>query len=31
VVRATVKGLTAMESPEDIASRRGKTVEEITS
>ncbi|SFC47524.1 small subunit ribosomal protein S5 [Marinospirillum celere] len=29
VVRATVKGLAAMKAPEDIAAKRGKTVEEI--
>jgi len=29
VVRATVKGLAAMHAPEDIAAKRGKTVEEI--
>lgn len=29
VVRATVKGLSAMHSPEDVAAKRGKTVEEI--
>ncbi len=29
VVRATIKGLTDMRSPEDVASKRGKTVEEI--
>jgi small subunit ribosomal protein S5 len=29
VVRATMKGLTEMSSPEEIASKRGKTVEEI--
>lgn len=29
VVRATVKGLAAMNAPEDIAAKRGKTVEEI--
>ncbi len=29
VVRATVNGLKAMNSPEDIAAKRGKTVEEI--
>lgn len=31
VVRATIEGLTRMESPADIASRRGKSVEEIVS
>ena len=30
VVRATVKGLSAMQSPEAIAAKRGKSVEEIT-
>lgn len=30
VVRATVEGLKAMQSPGDIAAKRGKTVEEIT-
>ncbi|MEX2353081.1 MAG: 30S ribosomal protein S5 [Gammaproteobacteria bacterium] len=30
VVRATIKGLIAMTSPEQVASKRGKTVEEIT-
>lgn len=30
VVRATVKGLKAMTSPELIAAKRGKTIEEIT-
>jgi small subunit ribosomal protein S5 len=30
VVRATIKGLTAMDSPEKIAAKRGKTVEDIT-
>ena len=30
VVRATIKGLTAMSSPETIAAKRGKTVEEIS-
>lgn len=29
VVRATMKGLTAMASPEEVAARRGKRVEEI--
>ncbi len=29
VVRATIKGLTDMNSPEQIAAKRGKTVEEI--
>ena len=29
VVRATIRGLTDMRSPEDVASKRGKTVEEI--
>ena len=29
VVRATINGLKAMQSPEDIAAKRGKTVEEI--
>ncbi|MFN2339208.1 MAG: 30S ribosomal protein S5 [Gammaproteobacteria bacterium] len=30
VVRATMKGLAAMSSPDDIAAKRGKTVAEIT-
>ena len=30
VVRATIKGLTDMRSPDDIAAKRGKTVGEIT-
>jgi small subunit ribosomal protein S5 len=30
VVRATMKGLAAMSSPEDIAAKRGKTVADIT-
>ena len=29
VVRATVKGLAAMKSPEDVAAKRGKSVEDI--
>ena len=29
VVRATVKGLAEMDSPEDVAAKRGKSVEEI--
>ncbi len=29
VVRATVKGLASMKSPEDIAAKRGKSVDEI--
>ncbi|HBK55614.1 MAG TPA: 30S ribosomal protein S5 [Xanthomonadales bacterium] len=29
LVRATIKGLRAMQSPEQIASKRGKTVEEV--
>lgn len=29
VVRATMKGLTEMHSPDEVASKRGKTVEEI--
>ena len=29
VVRATLNGLTAMSSPEEVATKRGKTVEEI--
>lgn len=29
VVRATIKGLAAMQAPEDIAAKRGKTVEDI--
>lgn len=30
VVRATIKGLISMTSPEQVASKRGKTLEEIT-
>jgi small subunit ribosomal protein S5 len=30
VVRATFKGLTEMSSPDFVAAKRGKTVEEIT-
>lgn len=30
VVRATIKGLADMRSPDDIAAKRGKTVEEVT-
>ncbi len=30
VVRATINGLKAMQSPEDVAAKRGKSVEEIT-
>ncbi len=30
VVRATIAGLSGMHSPEDIAAKRGKSVEEIT-
>jgi small subunit ribosomal protein S5 len=30
VVRATMNGLVKMDSPEDVAAKRGKTVEEIT-
>lgn len=30
VVKATLKGLATISSPEDVAARRGKTVEEIT-
>ncbi len=30
VVRATIEGLAGIRSPEDIAAKRGKTVEEIT-
>jgi len=30
VVRATVKGLSAMQSPESVAAKRGKSVEDIT-
>ena len=30
VVRATLKGLTAIYSPEAIAAKRGKSLEEIT-
>ena len=29
VVRSTIKGLQATQAPEDIAAKRGKTVEEI--
>jgi small subunit ribosomal protein S5 len=29
VVRATIKALSEMQSPEDVAARRGKSVEEI--
>lgn len=29
VVRATIKGLVAMQAPEDIAAKRGKTIEDI--
>jgi len=29
VVRATIKGLQSMRSPEDVAAKRGKTVDEI--
>ena len=29
VVRATIKGLTAMAAPEDVAAKRGKSVKEI--
>ncbi|MEX0731705.1 MAG: 30S ribosomal protein S5 [Aquisalimonadaceae bacterium] len=29
VVRATIRGLKAMNAPEDVAAKRGKTVEEI--
>lgn len=29
VVRATINGLSALQSPEDVAAKRGKTVEEI--
>ncbi|MCK8516734.1 30S ribosomal protein S5 [Methylonatrum kenyense] len=29
VVRATIRGLQAMNSPDDVAAKRGKTVEEI--
>lgn len=29
VVRATVKGLSSMKSPDDVAAKRGKSVEEI--
>ena len=31
LVRATISGLQNMKSPQDIAAKRGKTVEEITS
>jgi small subunit ribosomal protein S5 len=30
VVRATINGLTAMNTPAEIAAKRGKTIEEIT-
>jgi small subunit ribosomal protein S5 len=30
VVRATMKGLAAMSSPDDIAAKRGKSVADIT-
>jgi len=30
VVRATINGLNAMQSPDDVAAKRGKSVEEIT-
>jgi len=30
VLRATIRGLEEMRSPEDVASKRGKTVQEIT-
>jgi len=30
VVRATIKGLADMRSPDNIAAKRGKTVEEVT-
>ena len=30
VVRATIKALSEMQSPEDVAARRGKSVEEIS-
>jgi small subunit ribosomal protein S5 len=30
LVRATIQGLTSMKAPEDIAAKRGKTVEEIS-
>jgi small subunit ribosomal protein S5 len=30
VVRATMKALTSVAAPEDVATKRGKTVEEIT-
>ena len=30
VVRATIDGLTKMSSPQTVAAKRGKTVEEIT-
>ena len=29
VVRATIKGLATMNSPEDVAAKRGKSVDEI--
>jgi small subunit ribosomal protein S5 len=30
VVRATINGLKAMQSPENVAAKRGKSVEDIT-
>ena len=30
LVRATIRGLQDMKSPQDVAAKRGKTVEEIT-
>jgi len=30
VVRATMKALTSVQNPDDVAAKRGKTVEEIT-
>ena len=30
LVRATIKGLTAISSPEDVAAKRGKSVEDVT-
>jgi small subunit ribosomal protein S5 len=30
VIRATIKGLTSMSSPETFAAKRGKSVEEIS-
>ncbi|HCH20348.1 MAG TPA: 30S ribosomal protein S5, partial [Cellvibrionales bacterium] len=30
VVRATIKGLSDMRSPEQVADKRGKSIEEVT-